>query len=406
MKDDINYLISIICIIVAIVLIISGVIYRENNTEEKIYITAKEEFSALYKDVENEIPNENISMRKITETEKTVDKIVGHEEEKTEKKKALKNLKKYYELNQLINDIYVDGILDSKTTTKQIKTIKNMYNDLSLTYKEKLKSTITDIEKQKKSITNIEKQIESLFTDNKKQKVKETITREEVESIEKELNTLVQKDIIEKNTKYLNSAMKVVIKKEEEIKKAWVILDVPYISQNNNNVLNGCETASLLMALQYKGYLQNMTLQEYAENIPKSTDPNQGFTYDIFSIYPTNVPHWIAPSPLAEYGRVTSGNQNVIDITGYSVTQLDNEIIAGNPVVIYATSKFADPKEVIEGAPKNIHVLLLTGYNKITGEQLITDPWTHSDGRTTWTISKEKLETVYNAVGKKAVVIR
>jgi len=200
--------------------------------------------------------------------------------------------------------------------------------------------------------------------------------------------------------------MKIVVKQEEKIKKAWVILDVPYISQNNNNVLNGCETASLLMALQYKGYLQNMTLQEYAQNIPKSTDPNKGFTYDIFGIYPTNVPHWIAPSPLAEYGRITSGNQNVIDITGYSVKQLDNEILAGNPVVIYATSKFTTPKEVIEGAPKNIHVLLLTGYNKITGEQLITDPWTHSDGKTTWTISKEKLETIYNAVGKKSVVIR
>jgi len=138
MKDDVNYFVSIICIIIAIVLIVSGVIYRENNTEEKVYITAKEEFSALYKDVENEIPNDNISMRKITETEKTVDKIIGHEAEKNEKKKALNNLKKYYEVNQLINDIYIDGVLDSNTTTKQIKTIKNMYNNLSSTYKEKL----------------------------------------------------------------------------------------------------------------------------------------------------------------------------------------------------------------------------------------------------------------------------
>jgi len=345
-------------------------------------------------------------MRKITETEKTVDKIIGHEAEKNEKKKAKNNLKKYYEVNQLINDIYIDGVLDSNTTTKQIKTIKNMYNNLSSTYKEKLETTIIDIENQKSNITSIEKQITKLFTNDKKTKVKQSITREEVESIKEKLNTIPQKDIIEKNTKYLDSAMKIVVKQEEKIKKAWVILDVPYISQNNNNVLNGCETASLLMALQYKGYLQNMTLQEYAQNIPKSTDPNKGFTYDIFGIYPTNVPHWIAPSPLAEYGRITSGNQNVIDITGYSVKQLDNEILAGNPVVIDATSKFTTPKEVIEGAPKNIHVLLLTGYNKITGEQLITDPWTHSDGKTTWTISKEKLETIYNAVGKKSVVIR
>ena len=148
-----------------------------------------------------------------------------------------------------------------------------------------------------------------------------------------------------------------------------------------------------------------MDLKTYAENVPKSSDPFSGFTYDIYGIEPTNVPHWIAPQPLAKYGRDSSSNNGVIDGTGKSLDELDAQIQAGNPVVIYLTAKLKTPKPFIENAPKNIHVLLLTGYNSITKEQIITDPWTHDDGRTKWTVSKNTVEKIYNATGKRAVII-
>ena len=50
--------------------------------------------------------------------------------------------------------------------------------------------------------------------------------------------------------------------------------------------------------------------------------------------------------------------------------------------------------------------MLLTGYNSITKEQIITDPWTHDDGTTRWYISKEKVEKIYNATGMRSVVIK
>ena len=105
-------------------------------------------------------------------------------------------------------------------------------------------------------------------------------------------------------------------------------------------------------------------------------------------------------------GRNSSGNPNVIDGTGMSLEQLDRELDYGNPVVIYATAKFKTPKAVVEGAPKNLHVMLLTGYNKITKQHLITDPWTYDDGRTSWTLEKNELESIYDAVGRKNVIIR
>lgn len=185
--------------------------------------------------------------------------------------------------------------------------------------------------------------------------------------------------------------------KKRQIQAAWTILKVPYISQNKNNVLNRCEVASLLMGLKYKGYLKDMDLVTYAENVAKSTDPFSGFTYDIYGIHPNNVPHLIAPKPLAQYGRTSFGNNGVVDGTGRSLDELDAQIKAGNPVVIYLTAGLK--------APKNFHVLLLTGYNSITGEQIITDPWTYSKGKTKWNVSKKQVESIYNSTGKRSVII-
>ena len=109
---------------------------------------------------------------------------------------------------------------------------------------------------------------------------------------------------------------------------------------------------------------------------------------------------------IAGFGIDTSGNTNIINGTGLSIDELDQELDNNNPVIIYIIAKFNEPKEVIEGAPRNLHVMLLTGYNKITGDHFIVDPWTHDDGRTSWTVSKKLLEEKYNFVGKKAVIVR
>ena len=90
---------------------------------------------------------------------------------------------------------------------------------------------------------------------------------------------LKQKDIFSEQQVYLDKVNSELSRREElerkrqeeerkrQIAAAWTILDVPYISQNKNNVLNGCEVASLLMGLQYKGYLRNMDLKTYAQKV-------------------------------------------------------------------------------------------------------------------------------------------
>lgn len=160
------------------------------------------------------------------------------------------------------------------------------------------------------------------------------------------------------------------------------------------------------MALQYKAYLQKMDIITYSINIPKTDNPNTGFYQSIFDLELSNLLHWIAPAPLAKYGHETSGNNNIVNATRKYLDELDKELENNNPVIIYATSMFENPKTWIEEVSNNLYVMLLKGYNKIKKAQITTDPWTYKTGRKKWNISKTKLEHLYNKIGKKVLAIR
>ncbi len=392
--------------ILLIILICSSYItYNNYIANKKYYSITKEQYNNFFV---NNKPKEDIKLIEINKLKERVSKIKGYDKEKQDLSKKLDRLNKYYLLKEKIDSVYPNGVLVSNTSIDKINEIENDYNNLPKEYKKYFTNDISDIKKQRNDIDNIELKVSVLFTNNEKIELNSGVTRDTVENIRNEANGLKQDDVKANINGELDKAINIIAKRQEAINNAWVILNVPYISQNGNNVLNGCEAASLLMGLQYKGYLTNMSLVQYASDMPKSASNNayEGFTHDIFGLAPNNVAHWIAPAPLAAFGRNSSGNQNVIDATGFSLDALDNELANNNPVVIYATGRFKPLKEWIEGAPRNIHVMLLNGYNKITGEQIITDSWTQANGQTKWYVAKNKLENIYNAVGKKAVIIR
>ena len=373
-------------------LIISGIITLRK--EDIYYKNIKKEFQEIQTNYNK------VAFRKLNKKAKKLNDIY-----KKEISDDLSEYNNYLNTVDLINKYSVNGILLSSTTNTNINEINRAYNKLDDKYKDRLKKQVQDIKKQLDEINNMQERIDNLFENNNKTIVKDNVTIETIDKYLIELNKIPQKDFVIKNQIYLSNA-KIEIKKK--IEAAWVKLNVPYISQNKNNILNGCEAASMLMALQYKGYLKETTLQEYVKLMPLSPNNNaeEGFTHDLYTLYPLTVPHWIAPTPLTKFGIDTSGNTNIINGTGLSIDELDQELDNNNPVIIYIIAKFNEPKEVIEGAPRNLHVMLLTGYNKITGDHFIVDPWTHDDGRTSWTVSKKLLEEKYNFVGKKAVIVR
>lgn len=426
-KRRINKII-IITILLSIVLISTGAVltYIEytNQKNNKMHL---EKVQTKYKNLfENNKPKDDLTINKVQSIKKDAKSIKLYENETKKIINELSELEAYLELKADIENCYEGTIMFSTVTKENINTMKTKNKKLSKEYQKYTNNYIIDLESQRSNIDIEEEKIKNLYTDDSTT-FKENITINDIEAIRLSLNTLPQEDVKKNGNEVLDNAIKIVKEREaereaerrrqaieaerrrqEQIKNAWIILNVPYISQNHNNVDNGCEAASLLMALQYKGYLKDMTLYQYATDMPKSPNNNaqEGFTHDIFTKEPNDVPHWIAPEPLAKFGRTSSGNQNVVNITGSSLEDLDRELDKGNPVIIYLTSMFKTPGTWIEGTPLNLHVQLLTGYNKITKEHLIVDPWTYTTGRTKWIMPQQTVESIYNALGRQSVVVR
>ncbi len=69
-------------------------------------------------------------------------------------------------------------------------------------------------------------------------------------------------------------------------------------------------------------------------------------------------------------------------------------------MVVYTTSNFNYPSTWDGEVPLNLHVVLLTRYNRITGNYIVLDPW---NGRKI--ILKQKFESIYNLM-RYAVVVQ
>lgn len=411
-----NKIIIITLIILAISFISTGIFLEVKLENETITINNAEVYCKSLYD-EDGIPKDTINDEKLSTLLSKIEKINNKEKSK-KLLKEYNTIKSYAELKNEIDSYYQGDIIKSDITDKDITKLETQNNKLSIKYRKIFQEKIDNLKNEYNSITTTQNAVQNLYSNYNSKTVKEDITREDYNEVIKLYSNIKQEDIKIQLKPYLDQVNNILTEKEnkkkreeeqarqEAIKKAWIKLPVPYISQNENGVLNGCEAAALLMALKYKGYLQNTNLYNYATAMPKSDNPQTGFYLDIYGTEPTNISHWIAPEPLKNFGIASSGNNNIINATSWSLSQLDNEIKNNNPVIIYMTAKFKEPENWANGAPKNLHVQLLAGYNTITGEQLIVDPWKYKTLSSYWTISKANAENIYNKVGKKAVVVR
>lgn len=430
----------IAAIVLAFVVLLGAVIVRaawkagEYQAEQATMMAEAEGLlTELYTDSEAEVPILEVKAEQIAAVEEKVSGVVlrRYADERAEIARKLETLREFVELRDALAGYFVQGALKTEVTLEDIQEMQARLAELPESYAQVLQGKLGQMQTQYQTMEGLKTAVDALFTDEKKTVVNPRLTRAEYKKVVEQAKSLPQRELAASYDEVLARVDKVLTQREKEaaeayqraleakrraeelrkqrekeISAAWRILNVPYYSQNLLKIYNGCEAASMLMALQYKGYLKGVDLYQYAEMMPKSDDYNTGFVGSIYDLQPKTYVHWIAPAPLAKFGRESSGNPNVIDMTGASLADLDKEILAGNPVVIYVTFLFNPLKEWLNGAPKNLHVVLLTGYNPETGTHRLTDPWTQADGGRTYDLSRQELEKIYNSVGKRAVVVR
>lgn len=322
--------------------------------------------------------------------------------------------------DQFLDD---SGIVLSSLEEDDLTAITNSSKSLAEAYQPLVIEKLRLLTDEFNAMQAAREAIDSLFTSADHETARTDISRQSYENAKEKVENLKQADLKESYQKPLEDALKAVEeleriareraeaarKAEEErqrkIAESWTRLDLSpyYINQHSAGIDNGCEAASLLMALKYKGYLRGADFRSFALGMPTSDDPNTGFYLSITDLEPRDEAHWIAPAPLAAYGISASG-ASIINATGWSLDRLDEEVRNGNPVVIYLTYHFNNPKPYARGVPKNLHVLVLSGFNSYTGEQVFYDPW--PAGAPSTTLSKARTEYLYAASGARALVVR
>lgn len=152
-----------------------------------------------------------------------------------------------------------------------------------------------------------------------------------------------------------------------------VNLNAPYISQNAVKAWMGCESASLLEGLHYKGALKSTGLVAFMKRLPRSknNNPNNGFAGSPYKVT-SGVFQSIFPKPLAKWGNQYEPVKNM---SGASLSKLRSQLRLHNPVVVYVTLHFAKAQygHYFWGTGiNNSHVMLLDGYKK--GYYHVADP--------------------------------
>lgn len=168
----------------------------------------------------------------------------------------------------------------------------------------------------------------------------------------------------------------------------YKVIPVSYISQVYPvSAPVGCEGTSLLMGLHAKGCALSVSLREFLDDMPKhASNPAKGFVGSPYKADKTKRTRTtILPSPLAAWA---SKYGNVLDFSGSSPDELRAELLAGNPVVIYATLWWERPfyrTYNIEGQKmrmlSNNHVVLACGYDMERNLYYIADPYNIKDPR-------------------------
>ncbi|WP_445238854.1 C39 family peptidase [Lacticaseibacillus paracasei] len=176
------------------------------------------------------------------------------------------------------------------------------------------------------------------------------------------------------------------------------VLGVSFISQEAAGAPEGCEAASALEALHYKGHASGMSLASFLRTMPIAANgnPYQGFggtPYAVVdgvyqSIFPNAFTPWVA------------GFGGASNISGSSLDGIISQIAAGNPVVAWVTLNYQGPQwhhyDWGNGID-NAHVVTVDGYNPVGMH--IVDP----ENGTYW-ISKGAFNAAYSYM-KFAVAI-
>ena len=136
----------------------------------------------------------------------------------------------------------------------------------------------------------------------------------------------------------------------------------------------------------------------------KTLDPNKGYVGNPYN----GTGYTINPVKLQELAKVYRPNS--ADLTGSSTSVIEQEVRAGNPVLVWYTIGYGDVTDLKHYKrqngmnywwPQPLHCIVVTGVSSTSF--YINDPL---NGNKNYMIAKSSFDQVYTEMGKRALVIR
>lgn len=291
MKRQVWYRVEVILAIVMVFAVVFGaVIWRAvmrvevYQAEQAELLTGTEELlGELYSDVEQEVPSIKITQAQIEAVKQKMSGVVMrcYEDTKGEIDRKLTVLQEFMTLRDELERYFTDEVLKTEVTAENVQNAQMKLGKLPESYAEVLRARFTQMQTQYEAMKKLKEAVQTLFTDEKMAVVKPKLTRVQYKAVLEQAEKLPQRELAKGYEETLARVDKVLVQREKEAAEArqralearrraeelrrqqkqeemaaWRVLNVPYHSQNLQQIYNGCEAASMLMALQYKGYLR------------------------------------------------------------------------------------------------------------------------------------------------------
>ena len=314
---------------------------EKEKIEEQTMSQAQKMLSQLYQDKEKTTPRLDITEKELDALQTCIEKMTNRKEKK-QLEKQFQKIKSFYHLQQTLNHFFEGDVIKKEIVKTDLLEYQKKLEKRSQVEQSLLIGKLNQgLEQLTQTETAISK-LRGLFQDEKLSQVRESVNQKEYEDVYQFRKNLKQRWVLSNYEEKFQLVSEYLTKKEEEaerkaaeererqrqivlaeqrrkeeeqrkIEEAYVeITGIEFINQRTNQVLNGCEATSLLMALHYRGYATNHNLVSFANEMPKhDTDPHQGFIHSIFDLEPKNVTHWIAPDALARFGSQYATTTNI-----------------------------------------------------------------------------------------------
>lgn len=380
----INVAIVIVLCLIVIGLSILGYMHYQATRNANDMQSVEKQVNTLYQDQEHTRLSSDISAEDINDVKENIHRL-NDSTLKTELLSEIEITETLFLAYDAVNRLLIDHVIIDDVEEADISQMQTYLANAGAVRKAFLSTMeadtmnvlqqFHDIQEAKKKL-NQYKQTDGTMQSN-------TITATDIQNLRNFISVVRNKKALQEFNTNINELEQQMTQQKEQqdeqlalrTKETYVVLDVPYISQTTAGAPQGCEAASLLMALRYKQPALDIGYYAFMDGIPVADDPNNGFVHSQYDNHPTDVPHTINPAPLALYG---SNFGNVVDISGATPAQLRQEIFNQNPVVLYIVSGFQKPNWVTTPYGKdilNLHVVTLIGYNDTLQKYLINDPY-------------------------------